>query len=230
MSKGKDWKKNLEEIWKVQKTLEPHLNSCNLCRCMRKGMAGRWFQSQLPFLSPGFLFTLRIKKEVMLLYSKPFKSATGCLCIRSLNALTEEMNENCHHPLISFKTSTWGPSWSEGKKKIKKNLSTLSHNTPFEQLPLKPWCLFIQQESFLHLEETVLAPGSSNKPSSRVASSAALNLGLFQPHGHHWACRTWVVGDHCQRLKTQFSVGQLQHPSHLAWAPMQPALWLIIFE
>lgn len=106
MSKGKDWKKNLEEIWKVQKTLEPHLNSCNLCRCMRKGMAGRWFQSQLPFLSPGFLFTLRIKKEVMLLYSKPFKSATGCLCIRSLNALTEEMSENCHHPLISFKTST----------------------------------------------------------------------------------------------------------------------------
>jgi len=37
---------------------------CSLCRCKRKGMDGKQFQFQLPFIPIGFLFSLRIKKEV----------------------------------------------------------------------------------------------------------------------------------------------------------------------
>lgn len=70
-------------------------------------------------LPPHWLFfNWRIKKEVTVLYSKPSKSSTGCLSIRILNALTEEMSESSHNPPVSFKTSTWDPSWSERKKSL----------------------------------------------------------------------------------------------------------------
>lgn len=98
-------------------------------------------------------------------------------------------------------------------KKKKVFVSILSHNTPFKQLLSKLQHLFIQQETFIHLEETSLAPENSNKHTCHGTSWAEmLKLGPFQPPSHHWACRTWGAWRRLRKArKSQFSAGQLQH-------------------
>lgn len=180
---------------------------------MRKGMDEKWFQFQLPFLPTGFLFSLRIKKEVMVLYSKLFKSSTGCL---SINALTEEISANRHHLPISFTTCIWDCSWSERKK----NLSKYSESqASIQTVPFKDVASFLYSKRLFSFGRNDFG----SRKCYWILIPPLSEWERFSPMATTEPSGPGVLWDNCQSCPVKISPVQDSYSTHSSLPPSLPS-------